>query len=179
MHRRTLLLGPALAAVFSPHAAAQPVVAFNFNAELDRARSMGRDLQPRIARIGLVFFSDAMMRARIQQAPLGYEKDGDFGAALRNMQVELNKLLAGEKPDLGDVLQVPPDAVTMMASKYEANLSKVPNFLIDIRKPPGPLQLLPDPEILRYQLWVSTLMAARRRDVWDIVWKLTGFFPFC
>jgi len=179
MHRRTILLAPALAAILNSPASAQPAAAFNFKAEFDRARNMGRELQPRIARIGLLFFSDAMIRARIQQAPFGYEKDDNFRAAVSKMQAALSKLLGGEKAELGDTLAVPGDAESMMASKYEANRGKIPGFLADIRKPSGPLRELSDVEILRYQLWVATLMAARQRDVWDVVWKLTGFFPFC
>ncbi len=67
----------------------------------------------------------------------------------------------------------------MMASKYQGNRDKIRGFLADIRKPLGPLQALPDVEILRYQLWVAKLMAARERSVWDVVWKFTGFFPYC
>ena len=178
MHRRTVLLAPALIALFDSSASAQPAT-FDFKAEFDRARGMGRELQPRIARIGLLFFSDAMMRARIQQAPFGYEKDEGFRKTASDMQAALNKLLSGEKAELGDTLAVPGDAESMMASKYEGNREKIPGFLADIRKPAGPLRQLPDVEILRYQLWVATLMAARQRDVWEVVWKFTGFFPFC
>lgn len=180
MHRRTLLFVAASLAPLAAPTQAQPGrVQFNFDAEFERARSMGKELQPRIARIGLLLFSNAMMRARAEQQPFGYEKGGDFLKAATEIQRVLRRNLSGEASEISIPLNVPNDVAAMMASRYKDNEGKLPTFLIDIRKPPGPMRELPDIEVVRYQLWTSTLVAARDRSVWDIGWKFTGFFPFC
>lgn len=180
MHRRTLLLAAASVAPLVSTVQAQPDrIPFNFDAEFSRARDMGKELQPRIARIGLLLFSSAMIRARIEQKPLGYEGSSEFRDSVGRLQATLAKILEGTTAEIGVPLSVPGDAANLMASRYKENESKIPTFLVDIRKPPGPLRVLPDVEILRYQLWISTLVAARDQNTWSVAWKFTGFFPFC
>ena len=180
MHRRTLLLAAASVAPLVSPVCAQPAsVRFNFDSEFGRARDMGKELQTRIARIGLLLFSDAMIRARIAQKPFGYEDGAEFRSAVSEMQATLTKILEGTTAEIGVPLSVPGEAASLMASRYKDNEGKIPTFLIDIRKPAVPLRALPDVDILRYQLWTSTLVAARDPKVWGVAWKFTGFFPFC
>lgn len=180
MDRRSLLLGAALVALAGRTGWAQSPPPFDFDKELARARQAGRELrQSELARLGLVLFANSMLAIRTNLQPLGYEKGPEFQLMAREMRQALQELLLSPDARLPDVLEPPGSAIEAMQTRYKKNFPDIPKFLEVIKSSQSTITLLQPQQILRHQLTIAVLIAARKESVWQMILRGTGCFPFC
>jgi hypothetical protein len=139
---------------------------------------MDEELKSPFARIGLESMVLTIYRARIDLAPMGYERTDSFQQGfMASFSVFRERLARGEFQDLRS--QVDDNTIQEMASSYRKNAEVFSRFQSAVMEK-SELVRRQSPELIRRSLiYYALVLYAAGREQWEKAKKNTYIFPFC
>jgi len=128
-----------------------------------------------VVRFGLVEFAYAFRFARIEIAPLGYEKSENFQRISSIVVEGLQKVLSSA-PTLEPLHE---EFIQTIETAYQKNLGTTKVVYARVREVVRALVTFSDDEITAFQLRISIILNSAARDLWKEASSVTCAYPFC